>query len=143
MADADVDGSHIRMLILTFLYRHMRPLLENGNIYIAQPPLFKIEHGKEEFYAYNEKEMEKEVRERGWDRKKCNLQRYKGLGEMSANQLWETTMNPDSRMLLQVKLNDAMGAENTIVDIMGNDVAPRKEFINKHAKDVKLDQLDI
>lgn len=143
MADADVDGSHIRMLILTFLYRHMRPLLENGNIYIAQPPLFKVEHGKEEFYAYNEKELEKGLVERGWDKKKCNMQRYKGLGEMSANQLWETTMNPDTRMILRVSLENAMGAENTIVDLMGNDVAPRKEFINKHAKDVKLDQLDI
>ena len=143
MADADVDGSHIRMLILTFLYRHMRPLLENGNIYIAQPPLFKIENGKEEFYAYNEKEMEKGIRERQWDRKKCNFQRYKGLGEMSANQLWETTMNPDTRMILRVRIDDAMAAENTIVDLMGNDVAPRKEFINKHAKDVKLEQLDI
>ncbi|MCK5759327.1 MAG: DNA topoisomerase (ATP-hydrolyzing) subunit B [Clostridiales bacterium] len=143
MADADVDGSHIRMLILTFLYRHMRPLLENGNIYIAQPPLFKIENGKEEFYAYNEKEMEKGIAEREWDRKKCNFQRYKGLGEMSANQLWETTMNPDTRMILQVRMDDAMAAENTIVDLMGNDVAPRKEFINKHAKDVKLEQLDI
>ena len=143
MADADVDGSHIRMLLLTFFYRHMRPLLENGNIYIAQPPLFKIEYGKEEFYAYNEKEMENGIKEKKWDRKKCNFQRYKGLGEMSANQLWETTMNPDTRMILKVSLNDAMGAENTIVDLMGNDVAPRKEFINKHAKDVKMDQLDI
>ena len=143
MADADVDGSHIRMLLLTFLYRHMRPLLENGNIFIAQPPLFKIEHGKEEFYAYNDKEMENGIIEREWDRKKCNFQRYKGLGEMSANQLWETTMNPDSRVILQVSLDNAMGAESTIVDLMGNDVAPRKQFINKHAKDVRLDQLDI
>lgn len=143
MADADVDGSHIRMLLLTFLYRHMRPLLENGHIYIAQPPLFKIEHGKEEFYAYNEKEMEKGITEKEWDKKKCNIQRYKGLGEMSANQLWETTMNPDTRMILQVSLDDAMGAENTIVDLMGNDVAPRKQFINKHAKDLRFDQLDI
>lgn len=143
MADADVDGSHIRMLLLTFLYRHMRPLLENGHIYIAQPPLFKIEHGKEEFYAYNDKEMDKGIAEREWDKKKCNVQRYKGLGEMSAIQLWETTMNPDTRMILRVSLDDTMGAENTIVDLMGNDVTPRKEFINKHAKDVKLDQLDI
>jgi len=143
MADADVDGSHIRMLLLTFLYRHMRPLLENGNIFIAQPPLFKIEHGKDEFYAYNEKEMENGIKEREWDRKKCNFQRYKGLGEMSAIQLWETTMNPDSRVILQVSLDNAMSAESTIVDLMGNDVVPRKEFINKHAKDVRLDQLDI
>ncbi len=143
MADADVDGSHIRMLLLTFLYRHMRPLLENGNIFIAQPPLFKVENGKEEFYAYNEKELDKGIAEREWDKKKCNIQRYKGLGEMSANQLWETTMNPDTRMILQVSLDDAMGAESTIVDLMGSDVAPRKQFINKHAKDLRLDQLDI
>ncbi len=143
MADADVDGSHIRMLLLTFLYRHMRPLLENGNIYIAQPPLFKIEHGKEEFYAYNEKEMEKGINDKQWDKKKCNMQRYKGLGEMSANQLWETTMNPETRIMYRVSLDNAMAAENTIVDLMGNDVAPRKEYINKHAKDVKFEQLDI
>ena len=121
----------------------MRPLLENGNIFIAQPPLFKVENGKEEFYAYNEKELDKGIAEREWDKKKCNIQRYKGLGEMSANQLWETTMNPDTRMILQVSLDDAMGAESTIVDLMGSDVAPRKQFINKHAKDLRLDQLDI
>lgn len=143
MADADVDGSHIRMLLLTFLYRYMRPLLENGNIFIAQPPLFKAELGKEEFYAYNEKELEKGLVEKGWDRKKCNIQRYKGLGEMSAIQLWETTMNPDSRIILQVSLDDAMSAESTIVDLMGDDVAPRKQFINKHAKDLSFEQLDI
>ena len=143
MADADVDGSHIRMLLLTFLYRYMRPLLENGNIYIAQPPLFKVEFGKEEFYAYNDKELEIGLEKSGWDKKKCNIQRYKGLGEMSAEQLWETTMNPESRIILKVNLDDAMGAENTIVDLMGDDVAPRKQFINKHAKDLRFDQLDI
>ena len=143
MADADVDGSHIRMLLLTFLYRYMRPLLENGNIYIAQPPLFKVEFGKEEFYAYNDKELEIGLEKSGWDKKKCNIQRYKGLGEMSAEQLWETTMNPESRIILKVNLDDAMGAENTIVDLMGDDVAPRKQFINKHAKDLSFDQLDI
>lgn len=143
MADADVDGSHIRMLLLTFIYRHMRELLDNGHIYIAQPPLFKIENGKEEFYAYNDKELEKGIAEKGWDKKKCNIQRYKGLGEMSATQLWETTMNPDSRIILRVNLDDAMAAESTIVDLMGNDVEPRKLFINKHAKDVNFEQLDI
>jgi len=143
MADADVDGSHIRMLLLTFIYRYMRPLIENGYIYIAQPPLFKVEHGKEEFYAYNEKELDKKMEETGWDKKKCNMQRYKGLGEMSSTQLWETTMNPESRIILQVNLDDAMSAESTIVDLMGDDVAPRKQFINKHAKDLSFDQLDI
>jgi len=143
MADADVDGSHIRMLLLTFIYRYMRPLIENGYIYIAQPPLFKVEHGKEEFYAYNEKELDKKMEETGWDKKKCNMQRYKGLGEMSSTQLWETTMNPESRIILQVNLDDAMSAESTIVDLMGDDVAPRKQFINKHAKDLSFAQLDI
>ncbi len=143
MADADVDGSHIRMLLLTFIYRHMRPLLENGYVYIAQPPLFKVENGKDSFYAYNDKEMEKEIKSRGWDKKKCNLQRFKGLGEMSSNQLWDTTMNPESRTILRVGLEDAMSAESAIVDLMGNDVAPRKAYINKHAKEISLEQLDI
>ncbi|MBN2851750.1 MAG: DNA topoisomerase (ATP-hydrolyzing) subunit B [Clostridia bacterium] len=143
MADADVDGAHIRMLLLTFLYRHMRQLIENGNIYIAQPPLYKVEKGKTFFYAYNDKDMERELVERQWNKKECSIQRYKGLGEMSAEQLWETTMNPETRIILRVDLDDAMAAESTVTDLMGNDVLPRKEFIQKHAKDVKLENLDI
>jgi len=143
MADADVDGAHIRMLLLTFLYRHMRELIEHGYIYIAQPPLYKAEKGKKSFYAYNDKEMETKLEERNWTKKECSIQRYKGLGEMSAEQLWETTMNPESRIILQVSLDDAMSAESAITDLMGSDVAPRKAFIQKHAKELKLENLDI
>jgi len=143
MADADVDGAHIRMLLLTFLYRHMRELIEHGYIYIAQPPLYKAEKGKKSFYAYNDKEMDAKLAERNWTKKECSIQRYKGLGEMSAEQLWETTMNPESRIILQVSLDDAMSAESAITDLMGNDVAPRKAFIQKHAKELKLENLDI
>ena len=143
MADADVDGAHIRMLLLTFLYRFMRELIEKGYIYIAQPPLFKAEKGKKFFYAYNDKELEKGLLKREWLRKECSIQRYKGLGEMSAIQLWNTTMNPETRTILQVSLDDAMAAESAITDLMGNDVAPRKAFIQKHAKEVTLENLDI
>lgn len=143
MADADVDGAHIRMLLLTFLYRFMRELIEKGYIYIAQPPLYKAEKGKKDFYAYNDKELAKGLEERQWERKECTIQRYKGLGEMSAIQLWNTTMNPETRTILQVSLDDAMAAESAITDLMGNDVAPRKAFIQKHAKEVTLEDLDI
>ncbi len=143
MADADVDGAHIRMLLLTFLYRFMRELIEQGYIYIAQPPLYKAEKGKKDFYAYNDKELAKGLEERQWERKECTIQRYKGLGEMSAIQLWNTTMNPETRTILQVSLDDAMAAESAITDLMGNDVAPRKAFIQKHAKEVTLEDLDI
>lgn len=143
MADADVDGSHIRMLLFTFFYRHMRSLLEGGYLYIAQPPLFKAEKGKEHFYAYNEKDLGKQMEGKGWTRKDCNIQRYKGLGEMSAIQLWETTMNPETRTILRVSLEDAMGAENVFSDLMGSEVAPRKEFIEKHAREVAIENLDI
>ncbi|MFO7636641.1 MAG: DNA topoisomerase (ATP-hydrolyzing) subunit B [Clostridia bacterium] len=143
MADADVDGSHIRMLLFTFFYRHMRALLEGGYLYIAQPPLFKVTKGKEHFYAYNEKELEKQLIKNNWNRKECETQRYKGLGEMSAEQLWITTMNPETRIILQVTLEDAMGAENVFSDLMGNDVMPRKEFIEKHAKEVIIENLGI
>jgi len=143
MADADVDGAHIRMLLLTFLYRHMRELIKNGNIYIAQPPLFKVEKQKKFFYAYNDKELEVGLKERQWIKRECSVQRYKGLGEMSAEQLWTTTMNPETRVLLRVELDDAMAAESAITDLMGNEVAPRKAFINKHAKELKVENLDI
>ncbi|NLC68624.1 MAG: DNA gyrase subunit B, partial [Clostridiaceae bacterium] len=136
MADADVDGSHIRMLLLTFFFRYLRPLIENGNIYIAQPPLYKITNGKEYVYAYDEKEMEREIQERKWNKKDVTIQRFKGLGEMSAEQLWETTMNPETRSILKVEIEDAVSADEIFTDLMGENVEPRKEYIHKHARDV-------
>ena len=141
MADADVDGSHIRTLLLTFFFRHMRPLVEEGHVFIAQPPLFKVAKGKEEFYAYNDKEVENSCRDRGWKREDCGIQRYKGLGEMNPDQLWETTMNPETRTILQVKLEDAVTADETFSMLMGEKVEPRKEFIQINAK--KVANLDI
>lgn len=134
MADADVDGSHIRTLLLTFFYRYMKPLVETGHVYIARPPLFKVYKGKEEFYAYTEKEVDKIQKEKGWKKEECNIQRYKGLGEMSAEQLWETTMNPDSRTMLKVELEDAVAADEIFTILMGDRVEPRKEFIQENAK---------
>lgn len=134
MADADVDGSHIRTLLLTFFFRYMKPLVEHGFVYIAQPPLFKIEKGKEELYAFNEKELEKVLKEKEWNKEDISLQRYKGLGEMNAEQLWETTMNPDSRTILRVDLEDAVAADEIFTILMGDKVEPRKEFITSHAK---------
>lgn len=134
MADADVDGAHIRTLLLTFFYRYMKPLVQAGHIYIAQPPLFKVYKAKEEFYAYSEKEVDKIQKEKGWKKEDCNIQRYKGLGEMSAEQLWETTMNPDSRTMLKVELDDAIAADEIFTILMGDKVEPRKEFIQDNAK---------
>ncbi|RCX16130.1 DNA gyrase subunit B [Anaerobacterium chartisolvens] len=140
MADADVDGSHIRTLLLTFFFRYMRPLVENNHIYIAQPPLFKIAKGKEEFYAYNEKELEKKVMEKNWKKEECSIQRYKGLGEMNPEQLWQTTMNPETRTILKVELEDAVTADGIFTALMGDKVEPRKEFIQAYAKNaVNLD----
>ena len=141
MADADVDGSHIRTLLLTFFFRHMRPLVEEGHVYIAQPPLFKVAKGKEEFYAYNDKEVEVGCQERGWKREDCGIQRYKGLGEMNPEQLWSTTMNPETRTILRVSLDDAVTADETFNMLMGEKVEPRKEFIQLNAK--KVANLDI
>jgi len=134
MADADVDGSHIRTLLLTFFYRYMRPLVEKGHVYIAQPPLFKVSKGKEEFYAYNEKELDRIIKEKGWNKQECTIQRYKGLGEMNPEQLWETTMNPETRTMLKVGLEDAVAADEIFSILMGDKVEPRKEFIQMHAK---------
>ena len=136
MADADVDGSHIRTLLLTFFYRYMKPLVEKGHVYIARPPLFKVYKGKEEFYAYTEKEVDKIQKENNWKKEECNIQRYKGLGEMSADQLWETTMNPETRMMLKIELDDAVAADNIFTILMGDKVEPRKEFIHENAKNV-------
>jgi DNA gyrase subunit B len=136
MTDADFDGAHIRTLLLTFFYRFMPQLIENGFIYIAQPPLYKVEisRGKEEYYAYGDKELEEILGRIG--RKNFVLQRYKGLGEMNAEQLWETTMNPESRTILQVTLEDAMAADEIFSILMGDKVEPRREFIQQHAKEV-------
>ncbi|MFA5340874.1 MAG: DNA topoisomerase (ATP-hydrolyzing) subunit B [Clostridia bacterium] len=143
MADADVDGAHIGMLLITFVYRYMRELIEKGHLYLAQPPLYKITKGKEFVYAFNEVEMEKIFREKEWDKKDCSLQRYKGLGEMSSTQLWDTTMNPESRTIIQIKMDNPFLADIAVSDLMGDDVQPRKEFIERHAKDVQLNRLDI
>jgi len=139
MTDADVDGSHIRTLLLTFFYRYMRPLLENGNVYIAQPPLYKIEKGKKEYYVYSDRELERILAEIGRDG--ITVQRYKGLGEMDPIQLWETTMDPEKRTLLKVSVEDAMAADEIFTILMGDSVEPRREFIAANAHLVK--NLDI
>jgi DNA gyrase subunit B len=135
MTDADVDGSHIRTLLLTLFYRYMRPLIDSGFIYIAQPPLFKVKKGKSEFYVYNEEELNKKLAEIGRDG--IAMQRYKGLGEMNPQQLWDTTMNPESRTMLKVTLEDAIKADEIFTILMGDKVEPRREFIERHAKDVR------
>ncbi|WP_414930259.1 DNA topoisomerase (ATP-hydrolyzing) subunit B [Virgibacillus dokdonensis] len=140
MTDADVDGAHIRTLLLTFFYRYMRPLIEHGYIYIAQPPLYKVQQGKAVHYAYNDKEMEQILAELP-KAPKPGLQRYKGLGEMNATQLWETTMSPDTRTLLQVELSDAIDADQIFDVLMGDKVEPRRNFIQENAQYVK--NLDI
>ncbi len=138
MADADVDGAHIRTLLLTFFFRYMRPLIEQGYVYIAQPPLFKISKGKRHEYAYSDEERDNFLAEMGQG---CSVQRYKGLGEMDPEQLWETTMDPDRRTMLRVNLNDAEEADETFSILMGDKVEPRKDFIEKNAKFVQ--NLDI
>ncbi|MGG1348151.1 DNA topoisomerase (ATP-hydrolyzing) subunit B [Bacillus subtilis] len=140
MTDADVDGAHIRTLLLTFFYRYMRQIIENGYVYIAQPPLYKVQQGKRVEYAYNDKEFE-ELLKTLPQTPKPGLQRYKGLGEMNATQLWETTMDPSSRTLLQVTLEDAMDADETFEMLMGDKVEPRRNFIEANARYVK--NLDI
>ncbi len=132
MADADVDGSHIRVLLLTFLFRHMRPLIEQGHVFLAQPPLYKIYKGKQLRYAFSEEEKEKCVEELGVSG--VQTERYKGLGEMDPEQLWETTMNPETRTLLQVTISDAIACDEIFSVLMGDMVEPRREFIEKNAK---------
>ncbi|MBI2541907.1 DNA topoisomerase (ATP-hydrolyzing) subunit B [Candidatus Woesearchaeota archaeon] len=134
MTDADVDGSHIRTLLLTFFYRHMHPLIEAGYVYIAQPPLYKVTKGKMTRYAYNDAELEKTLNEIG--REDVVLQRYKGLGEMNPQQLWETTMDNTNRTMLQVTLEDAVEADEMFTLLMGDQVEPRRKFIEQHAKEV-------
>ncbi len=135
MTDADVDGAHIRTLLLTFFYRFMRPLVENGYVYIAQPPLYQVKQNKNEYYAYSDKELETLLAKIG--RQGITVQRYKGLGEMNAEQLWETTMNPDKRTVLRVTLEDAIVADETFSMLMGDKVEPRKDYILSHAKEVR------
>jgi DNA gyrase subunit B len=139
MTDADIDGSHIRTLILTFFFRYMRGLIDRGYMYIAQPPLYRIRHGKQERYAYSDEERErimKQMPDSG-----VSIQRYKGLGEMNPDQLWHTTMNPDTRTLLQVTLDDGAEADHLFTTLMGSEIAPRKEFIQENAQYVR--NLDI
>ncbi len=141
MTDADVDGSHIRTLLLTFFFRYMAPLIEEGHLFIAQPPLYRIEHKKQVRYAYTEAEKDRLLADIGSNGEKVSLSRYKGLGEMNPSQLWETTMDPESRTLLQVTIEDAAEADRTFDMLMGSAVPPRRRFIQTHAKDVR--NLDI
>ncbi len=134
MADADVDGAHIRTLLLTFFFRYMRPLIEHGYVYIAQPPLYKVSKGKKHVYAFSDEERDREIAEMGGS---CDVQRYKGLGEMDPEQLWETTMDPNYRTMLRVNLEDAMEADETFSILMGDKVEPRRMFIEKNAKYVQ------
>ena len=145
MADADVDGAHIRTLLLTFFFRYMRPLIENGNVFLAQPPLYKLsKKGMEDVYCYTDEDLEKaykELEEKGITRDQLALQRYKGLGEMNPEQLWETTMDPEKRILIKVTMEDAMKADEIFALLMGDEVEPRRDFITENAKYVK--NLDI
>ncbi|MFW3146647.1 MAG: toprim domain-containing protein, partial [Thermoplasmatota archaeon] len=133
MTDADVDGAHIRTLLLTFFYRYLQDLITMGHLYIAQPPLFKVKKGKQEFYCFTEVRKDELVRDLGQG---VSIQRYKGLGEMNPDQLWSTTMDPDSRTLLRVNVEDAIAADELFTILMGDQVQPRKEFIETHAKEV-------
>ena len=137
MTDADVDGSHIRTLLLTFFFRHMAKLINAGHLYIAQPPLYRLKNAKQEHWVYSEQEKDEVLRTTLKGAKNVEVQRYKGLGEMSAEQLWETTMNPSTRTLLTVNVNDAIDADYTFSMLMGDEVPPRKAYIMAHAKTVK------
>ncbi len=138
MADADVDGAHIRTLLLTFFFRYMRPLIENGNVYLAQPPLYKLsKKGMQDIYCYTDEDLDKafkDLAEKGIARDSVGIQRYKGLGEMNPEQLWDTTMNPESRILIKVKLEDAQKADETFTMLMGDEIGPRRQFIEENAK---------
>jgi DNA gyrase subunit B len=133
MTDADVDGSHIRTLLLTFFYRYMKPLIEAGYVFIAQPPLYQVKKGKQVNYAYSDGELNNMLT----SLVKPTIQRYKGLGEMNPEQLWETTMDPEKRTMLKVTLEDAVEADRIFTILMGDQVEPRREFIETHAKYVK------
>ncbi|MEX0887900.1 MAG: toprim domain-containing protein, partial [Patescibacteria group bacterium] len=135
MSDADVDGSHIMTLLLTFFFRYMKPLIEQDHIYVAQPPLFRVSRGKDTRYAFSEEERDRLVQEMPG----ATIQRFKGLGEMNPIQLWETTMNPDTRTLKLINIEDAQKADETFTMLMGEEVAPRKRFIQTHALKAELD----
>ena len=135
MCDADVDGSHIRTLLLTFFYRHMPQLVEHGHLYIAQPPLYKISVGRKDQYVYTDTERDELLEQLG-NKRNVHIQRYKGLGEMNHDQLWDTTMNPETRTLLQVDVESETTADDTFSELMGDDVEPRRRFIQTHALDV-------
>jgi DNA gyrase subunit B len=140
MCDADVDGSHITTLILTFFFRHMKELIEKGHVFIAAPPLYLVKKGKDQRYCWNEDQRDMAIREIGGDKTdSVNVQRYKGLGEMNAEQLWETTLNPESRTLRQVTIDSAAEADRIFSMLMGDEVPPRREFIEKNAKYAKID----
>ncbi|MCL4258804.1 MAG: DNA topoisomerase IV subunit B, partial [Anaerolineales bacterium] len=137
MTDADVDGSHIRTLLLTFFFRYMEPLITGGYLYIAQPPLYSVASGKEVQWAFSDRERNSILKELGPKAEKASVQRYKGLGEMNPEQLWTTTMDPENRSLLRVRIEDAAEADRVFSMLMGDEVAPRKRFIQTHAKEVQ------
>jgi DNA gyrase subunit B len=140
MTDADVDGSHITTLIMTFFFRYMQELIKNGNIYIATPPLYLVKKGKNERYCWNEEERDTAVADFGQGKESTvGIQRYKGLGEMNAEQLWSTTMNPETRTLRLVTIESAAEADHIFSMLMGDEVPPRREFIENHAKYAKID----
>ncbi|HLB23867.1 MAG TPA: toprim domain-containing protein, partial [Dehalococcoidia bacterium] len=141
MADADVDGSHIRTLLLTFFFRYMRDLIESGYLYIAQPPLYRIAVGRQGTWIYSDQDRDSFLANKVKEGQKATIQRYKGLGEMNPEQLWETTMDPEQRKMLRVTIEDAMKAEEIFSTLMGDEVAPRKKWITGHATQVK--NLDI
>ena len=141
MADADVDGSHIRTLLLTFFYRYMTELIENGHVFLAMPPLYKLTYRKKDYYVYNDAERDKVLASFDGDAEKASQQRYKGLGEMNPTQLWETTMNPESRNIMQIRLEDAVEADEIFTTLMGEHVAPRREFIEQNA--LSVSNLDV
>jgi DNA gyrase subunit B len=141
MADADVDGSHIRTLLLTFFFRYMPELIENGHVFLAMPPLYKLTHNRKDYYAYNDADRDKLLASFDGNAEKVSQQRYKGLGEMNPEQLWETTMNPESRNIMQIRLEDAVEAEEIFTTLMGENVAPRRLFIEENA--LAVSNLDV
>jgi len=142
MTDADVDGAHIRTLLLTFFYRYQRDLVDQGYIYIACPPLYKLERGKRHYYCYSDRELQEQIRQFP-ENANYNIQRFKGLGEMMPAQLWDTTMNPETRMMKRVEIEDAAEADRIFTVLMGDRVAPRREFIETYGPKLNLADLDI